>query len=67
MAPFTPGDRPAIRHLDRISARAHRVSPASGVKTAALRVSARAGILITGTEVLSGSIADRNTPGCQSG
>jgi molybdopterin-biosynthesis enzyme MoeA-like protein len=30
-------------------------------------MSARAGILITGTEVLSGIIADRNGPGCQSG
>src|ERR1700731_1456170 len=54
--------RESIRQLDRAAPAAHRQPPASRRPAAEVRVTPRAGILVTGTEVLTGIISDRNGP-----
>src|SRR5205814_10580840 len=46
----------------RLGVHAEEVEASSGGAEAALRLSARAGIVVTGTEVLTGRVQDRNGP-----
>ena len=56
--PVTVASGPGPRRLRVHGPRA----PAAAARRTALRVSARAGIVVTGTEVLSGRVQDRNGP-----
>src|SRR5699024_10368605 len=54
--------RPVACRAGRLRGHAARAPRAERGRPAGLRVSARAGIVVTGTEVLSGIISDRNGP-----
>src|SRR5438105_3759567 len=51
-----------IGDVDRLPDAAERHHAAAGLQATALRMTPRAGILVTGTEVLTGIISDRNGP-----